>query len=71
MINPGAGILQEDQRFRPEKSEVQRLFGSNEKLKKLTGWEQKYSLKEGLAETVEWFGNPDNLKSYKPRRYNV
>lgn len=71
MINPGAGILQEDQRFRPEKSEVQRLFGSNEKLMKLTSWKQKHSFEEGLAETVEWFGNPDNLKSYKPGKYNV
>ena len=71
MINPGARILQENQRFRPEKSEVQRLFGSNEKLMKLTSWKQKHSFEEGLAETVEWFGNPDNLKSYKPGRYNV
>ncbi len=71
MINPGARINQEDRRFRPEKSEVRRLLGSNEKLKKLTGWKQKYSLEEGLAETAEWFGDPENLKSFKPGRYNV
>jgi len=71
MINPSATILQEEERFRPEKSEVQRLFGSNEKLKKLTGWTQKYSLAEGLAETIEWFGDPDNLKGYDAGRYNV
>ena len=71
LIDPEASIVQDDQRFRPEKSEVQRLFCSNEKLKKLTNWKQKYSFEEGLAETVEWFGDPDNLKSYKPGRYNV
>jgi NAD dependent epimerase/dehydratase len=71
MINPEASLLQDDQRLRPDKSEVRRLFGSNEKLKKLTGWEQKYSLEEGLAETVDWFKNPENLKGYKPGRYNV
>jgi dTDP-glucose 4,6-dehydratase len=71
MINPEARLIQDDQRIRPEKSEVRRLFGSDEKLKKLTGWEQKYSLEEGLAETVDWFKNPENLKGYKPGRYNV
>jgi NAD dependent epimerase/dehydratase len=71
MINPEAAILKEDKRFRPKKSEVQRLLGSNEKLKTLTGWKQKYSLEQGLAETAEWFGDPRNLKSYKPGRYNV
>jgi nucleoside-diphosphate-sugar epimerase len=71
LINPDAEILQENERFRPEKSEVERLYGSNEKLKKLTGWKQKYSLKEGLAETIEWFQDVNNLKKYKPGRYNV
>ena len=71
LINPEAEILQEDERFRPKKSEVERLYGSNEKLKKLTGWKQKYSLKEGLAETIGWFQDIDNLKRYKPGRYNV
>ena len=71
MINPEARLIQDNQRIRPEKSEVRRLFGSDEKLRKLTGWEQKYSLEEGLAETVDWFKNPENLKGYKPGRYNV
>jgi len=46
-------------------------LGSNEKLKKLTNWKQKYSLDEGLKETIEWFKKPDNLKGYKPEIYNV
>ncbi len=71
MINPEASLVQDDQRIRPEKSEVQRLFGSNEKLMKLTDWKQKYTFEEGLAETVEWFKDPENIKGYKPGRYNV
>jgi len=71
MINPGARIVQEEERFRPEKSEVRRLLGSNAKLKNLTSWKQKYSIEDGLAETVEWFSDPNNLKSFKPGRYNV
>ena len=70
-INPHANILQEQERFRPENSEVQRLCGSNEKLKKLTNWKQHYSLAKGLAETVDWFKDRENLKKYKPGRYNV
>jgi NAD dependent epimerase/dehydratase len=71
MINPDARVKQEEDRFRPDKSEVQRLCGSNGKLKKLTGWKQEYSLEDGLAETIAWFGDENNLKRYKPGRYNV
>jgi len=70
-INPDAIILTDNQRIRPEKSEVFRLFGSNEKLKQFTNWEQKFNLTEGLKLTIEWFKNPDNLKQYKSDIYNV
>ena len=58
-------------RFRPKKSEVQRLLGSNKKIIKLTNWNVQYSLQEGLNETIKWFTNRDNLKSYKPDIYNI
>ena len=70
-INPKAKIITDTIRIRPEKSEVFRLFGSNEKLKSFTNWEQKYSLEEGLNETINWFSNADNLKLYKSTIYNV
>jgi NAD dependent epimerase/dehydratase len=70
-INPTAKIVSDSIRLRPEKSEVFRLFGSNEKLKSYTDWEQNYSLEEGLAETVEWFSKKENLKQYKYDIYNV
>lgn len=70
-INPEAKIISDEQRIRPEKSEVNRLFGSNEKLKKLTNWKQKYYLEEGLKETIKWFSDKDNLKQYKAGIYNV
>ena len=69
LINPDAKIICDDQRLRPEKSEVNRLFGSNEKIQKLTGWKPEYTLSEGLAETVEWM--TQNLKSYKTDIYNL
>ena len=61
----------DEQRFRPKKSEVYRLWGDNSLIKKLTDFEPIYSLEEGLKETIEWFSNPENLKKYKIDIYNV
>ncbi len=70
-INPNAKIVSDSVRLRPEKSEVFRLFGSNEKLKSFTDWKQNYSLEEGLSETVTWFSKKENLQQYKSDIYNV
>ncbi|WMJ78641.1 MULTISPECIES: NAD-dependent 4,6-dehydratase LegB [unclassified Sedimentibacter] len=68
-INPSAKIVCDEQRLRPEKSEVNRLLGSNEKIKRLTGWKPKYTFEQGLAETIEFFRN--NLDKYKTDIYNL
>ncbi|MCI8340772.1 MAG: SDR family NAD(P)-dependent oxidoreductase [Eggerthellaceae bacterium] len=68
-INPSAKIICEEERLRPEKSEVQRLLGSNEKIKRLTGWAPQFTLEEGLAQTIEFFR--DNLDKYKTGIYNI
>ncbi|WP_309544591.1 NAD-dependent 4,6-dehydratase LegB [Candidatus Xianfuyuplasma coldseepsis] len=68
-INPEAKVVQENQRVRPEKSEVNRLLGSNTKIKNLTNWSPKYSLEEGLDETIQFLKN--NLHKYKIEIYNV
>ncbi len=70
-INPKAKIITDSVRFRPEKSEVFRLFGSNEKLKTYTDWNQNYTLEEGLKETIDWFSKKENLDQYKSDIYNV
>ncbi|HBT50419.1 MAG TPA: NAD-dependent dehydratase [Caldanaerobacter subterraneus] len=62
-------IVQEEQRFRPEKSEVERLVCDNKKIREFTGWEPRYSLEEGLKETIQWMGAYLNM--YKPEVYNV
>ena len=58
-------------RFRPEKSEVERLWGDNNKLQRLTGFMPKTNLRQGLEKTIEWFADPGNLKQYKVDIYNV
>ena len=68
-INPDAKIVCDEQRVRPERSEVNRLLGSNEKIKRLTKWEPRYSFEEGLAETIEFLKN--NLDKYKIDIYNL
>jgi len=70
-INPNAKIANDGSRIRPEKSEVERLLGSNKKIKELTNWKPKYDLRSGLSETISWFKNLENLKGYKVHIYNV
>ena len=70
-INPNAKIVSDEQRLRPVKSEVFRLFGSNEKIKEHTDWRPNYTLQKGIAETIEWFKIPENLNKYKADIYNV
>lgn len=57
-------------RLRPANSEVFRLCGDSTKLRELTGWKPKYSLEDGLRETIEWFRRPENLSKYKWQVYN-
>lgn len=68
-INPSARIVCDEQRLRPEKSEVNRLLGSNEKIGRLTGWKQQYTFAEGIAETIAWMRG--HMEAYKPDIYNV
>ncbi|MBC7915269.1 MAG: SDR family NAD(P)-dependent oxidoreductase [Pyrinomonadaceae bacterium] len=70
-INPNAKIVSDEQRLRPEKSEVFRLYGSNQKILEFTRWIPKYNLSTGLAETIEWFKKPENLRQYKADIYNI
>lgn len=68
-------IETDEQRLRPEKSEVERLWADNSKAQKLLGWSpefaQREGLKQALAETARWFTEPDNLARYKHGIYNI
>ncbi len=68
-INPGARIICDEKRLRPEKSEVNRLLGCNEKILKLTDWKPQYSLEDGLKETIAFLKG--NLDKYKVDIYNL
>ncbi|MGL4772616.1 MAG: GDP-mannose 4,6-dehydratase, partial [Clostridium sp.] len=71
LINPESIIVTEDKRLRPDRSEVNRLLGSIKKLRELTNWNGKYTLEEGLKETIEWFKVKENIEKYKANIYNI
>lgn len=68
-------IMIDKERIRPKKSEVQRLFSSDIKARKLLGWKPKYNgllgFKKGLEKTLNWFSDIENIKLYKSNIYNI
>ncbi|WP_413287816.1 NAD-dependent 4,6-dehydratase LegB [Bdellovibrio sp. HCB337] len=71
ILGSNAEIQVDQQRIRPEKSEVHRLWCDNTLIKKLTGYEPQVTFEEGLKQTVEWFSEPKNIAKYKTDIYNV
>lgn len=71
LMNSGITIEYDEQRIRPEKSEVFRLRCDNKKIMELTGFQPEYTFEEGLRKTIEWFMKEENLAKYKTGIYNV
>ena len=69
----GNKIVTEEQRLRPEASEVERLWADSSLMRSLTGWTPEYGegegFRRGLRETIDWFSEPANLARYKTDRY--
>lgn len=61
----------DSERIRPKNSEVFRLWCNNDKIKRLTNFTPKYTLKEGLQKTIQWITQPKNLDRYKAEIYNI
>ncbi len=70
-ISPKTTIVCDKARVRPRESEVERLLGSNDKIRSLTNWKPQYDLSRGLSETIAWFRDPANRNRYKGDVYNV
>ena len=75
LMNTKLELVDDEQRVRPENSEVERLHASIEKAKTLLGWQPELKglagFETGLKKTIEWFSNPKNLSRYKADRYNL
>lgn len=68
-VNPDATIICDEERIRPDKSEVMQLLCDNRLAKDLAGWEPQYTLEDGLARTIEWMR--EHISSYKTGIYTV
>ena len=66
-----ASVISDENRIRPENSEVERLVCDSSLLRQLTGWKPEITIKEGLVKTIEWFKDENNLKKYKSGIYNI
>jgi NAD dependent epimerase/dehydratase len=68
-------ISADEQRLRPDKSEVERLFADNTKARNLLGWAPQFGgldgFRRGLRIAMDWFADPANLARYKTEIYNL
>jgi NAD dependent epimerase/dehydratase len=71
LMNSDVEFAVDKDRIRPHKSEVFRLWCDNSKIKELTGFKSKFDIKNGLQRTIDWITQPNNLKYYKSKIYNI
>jgi len=71
LMESDVSFITDEQRIRPEKSEVFRLWCDNTKIEKLTGFKPQVDIREGLKNTIDWIKKPEYLKTYKSEIYNV
>jgi NAD dependent epimerase/dehydratase len=68
-------ILTDRERIRPDASEVERLWADTAKARELLDWQPEFGgldgFRQGLAKTVEWFRDPQHLRSYRWDAYNL
>jgi len=69
LLNQPLPLAQEEQRLRPEKSEVERLVADNSLALAVLGWQPRVTLEEGLAQTIQWMR--DNQENYRPDAYAI
>jgi dTDP-glucose 4,6-dehydratase len=71
----GIDIVADEQRFRPQDSEVERLLAANAKARELLNWQPRYGgldgFRRGLAETIAWYKQPANIVAYRPGEYQL
>lgn len=71
LMSSNVTFINDEQRQRPKKSEVFRLWCDNKKIKKLVGYKPQVNIQDGLKKTIDWMTQPENLKIYKSEIYNV
>jgi len=62
-------VVLDEQRVRPDKSEVMTLISDNSKARKLLGWEPRYTVEDGIAAATPWYRQ--ELARFKGSLYHV
>ena len=74
LMNVEVSIESDEERKRPEQSEVERLWADNSRAKSILNWTPKYEglsgFQKGLRKTIEWYEKPENLLHFKSDIYN-
>lgn len=70
-LRPQAVIRSIEERLRPENSEVQRLCGSSQLLRELTGWQPQYAFEQAIDATIDWYRQPGHTDLFKADLYHV
>ena len=70
-MSSDVAFINDQQRIRPKKSEVYRLWCNNKKINKLVGYKPQTNIQDGLKKTIDWITQSENLKMYKSEIYNV
>lgn len=71
LMSSDVTFINDEQRERPKKSEVFRLWCDNKKINELVGYKTQTNIRDGLKKTIDWITKPENLKIYKSEIYNV
>ena len=71
LMSSDVKFVTDEQRIRPDKSEVFRLWCDNTQIETLTGFKPQVDIREGLQRTIDWFTTDGNLSQYKAGIYNV
>jgi nucleoside-diphosphate-sugar epimerase len=71
IMNSDVQFVTDEQRIRPENSEVFRLWGDNTLITELTGWKPEFNVENGLKETIAWYLKNENLQKFKTGIYNL
>lgn len=71
LMSSDVTFISDEQRKRPKKSEVFRLWCDNKKIKELVGYKPQTNIQVGLKKTIDWMCRPENLKMYKSEIHNI
>lgn len=69
LTGSSAEIVSDEERIRPERSEVKQLICDYSKAKKMFGYEPKFSLEQGLISTISFIKG--NMLLYNPDVYTI